>query len=353
MGRTGVLTPVAELEPVNVGGVMVARATLHNEDEIRARDIREGDTVVVQRAGDVIPEVVGPVPEERPPDAAPFVFPRVCPQCGSPAVRPGGEAAWYCSNLSCPAVIMRSIVHFVSRAGLDVQGVGSRWVEALIRAGVVKTPADLFALTKDGLLSFERMGDKLAGNFVNAFADARRNATLHRLVAALGIRQVGEQTARTLAAHFPDLDALATASAEDLTRLPDIGPEVAASIRTFFQTRSNRELLERFRALGLWPQGGSAPAALSPTGLSGRKVLFTGTLSRPRGEYEKLAEAEVLSGVSRRLDCLVAGANPGSKLDKARELGVTILDEGGFLALLRTDPRRSFPPDPARGPLPG
>ena len=336
VGRTGVLTPVAELEPVSLGGVMVSRATLHNEDEIRRLDLRENDIVIIQRAGDVIPDVLGPVLEKRPEGLEPFVFPHTCPVCGSEARRLEGEAAWRCLNVACPAVVMRSVVHFVSKAGLDVDGVGAKWVEALIEAGRVKSPADLFTVTKQELMSYERMGEVSAGNFVAALEKAKSEATLTRFIAALGIRLVGEQTARTLAEHFSDMDALESAGADVLMTLPDIGPEVASSIRAFFDTASNRELLERFRAMGLWPKGGGN-AAGGNGALAGRKVLFTGTLSRPRDTFRRMAEAagaNVASSVSRTLDYLVAGENPGSKLDKARSLGITVLDEDGFLALL-------------------
>lgn len=341
VGRTGVLTPVAELEPVSLGGVMVSRATLHNEDEIRRLDLRENDIVIIQRAGDVIPDVIGPVLEKRPEGLAPFEFPHVCPVCGSPARRLEGEAAWRCLNMACPAVIMRSIVHFVSKAGLDVDGVGAKWVEALIESGRVKSPADLFTVTKEELMSYERMGEVSAGNFVAALEQAKSSATLTRFIAALGIRQVGEQTARTLAEHFHDMDELEKAGVEELMSLPDIGPEVAGSIRAFFETDSNRELLERFRDMGLWPKGGRKEEGTGA--LAGRKVLFTGTLSRPRDEYRRMAEAagaNVASGVSKTLDYLIVGANPGSKLDKARTLGITVLDEDGFLALLQEKSRQ-------------
>lgn len=340
VGRTGVLTPVAELDPVSVGGVMVSRATLHNEDEIRALDIREGDTVIIQRAGDVIPEVVGPVREDRPPEARPFAFPHSCPVCGSPAARLEGEAAWRCLNLSCPAVIMRSIVHFVSKAGLDVEGVGARWVEKLIEAGRVRTPADLFTLRVDELLGFDRMGEVLAARFVTSLDQARHTATLARFIAALGIRLVGEQTARTLAEHFADMDALEAATRGELMDLPDIGPEVADSVRAFFANASNRDLLERFRALGLWPRHLPKQTEDRPeTRLTGRKVLFTGTLTRPREEYQRMVEKAggiVMSGVSRKLDYLIVGENPGSKLTKARELGVEILVEADLVKLLES-----------------
>ena len=337
VGRTGVLTPVAELEPVSLGGVMVQRATLHNEDEIRRLDVREGDTVTIQRAGDVIPDVLGPVLSERPHDLPPFVFPTACPVCGSPARRLDGEVAWRCVNVACPAVVRGSIVHFVSKAGLDVDGVGAKWVEALIDSGRVKSPADLFTVTREELMGYDRMGEVSAGNFVAALDEARRRAPLTRFIAALGIRHVGEQTARTLAGRFTDMDDLGRASLEDLMVLPDIGPEVARSIRAFFENEQNRLLLERFRELGLWPQGGeSAPAPAVPQVLAGKKMLFTGTLSRPRDEFRRMAEAAgavMLSGVSKKLDYLVVGDKPGSKLDKAQALGITVLDEEQFLAL--------------------
>jgi len=339
VGRTGVLTPVAELEPVSLGGVMVQRATLHNEDEIRRLGIREGDMVIIQRAGDVIPDVLGPVLEQRPAEAKPFEFPHCCPACGSPVRRLEGEAAWRCVNAVCPAVLRRSIVHFVSKAGLDVDGVGAKWVEALIDAGRVKSPADLFTLTQEELMGYERMGEVSAGNFVLALEEARHKAPLMRFVAALGIRQVGEQTARTLAERFSDMDELSAASAEELMALPDIGPEVARCIRDFFENAQNLELLERFRALGLWPKGGpKAQGEEAPGLLEGRRLLFTGTLSRPRDEYRRMAEAagaNVASGVSKKLDALVVGADPGSKLDKALALGIRVLDEAEFLALLK------------------
>lgn len=338
VGRTGVLTPVAELEPVSVGGVLVSRATLHNEDEIRNRDVRVGDKVFVRRAGDVIPEVVGAVLSERPADSQEYVFPHVCPSCKAPAHRLEGEAAWRCVNLSCPAMIRQSITHFVSKAGLDIEGLGQRWIEQLVGTGRVKTPADLFTITVQELLHYERMGARLAGKFVASLNNTREKATLQRLICALGIRHVGEQTARTLAAAYPDLDALEQAGSDDLQGLPDIGPEVASAIRAFFEDDSNRELLRRLKELGLWPvrteEGQGAPEGP----LNGRKVLFTGSLSIPRSRAQAMAEAagaEIAGGVSRKLDLLVVGDEPGSKLDKARSLGIEIVDEAGFMALLQ------------------
>lgn len=367
VGRTGVLTPVALLEPVNVGGVVVQRATLHNEDEIRAKDVRIGDTVLVQRAGDVIPEVVGPVVDKRDGSEAVFLFPSLCPECGNHVHRAQGEAAWRCVNRSCPAVLRESIKHFVSKAGLDIQGIGARWVEQLIDRGLVKSPADLFRLTEESLRGLERMGEKSAANFVAALGAAREQATLPRLLSALGIRHVGEQTAKALARAFGSIDALAAAEEEALRAVPDVGPEVAAAIRDFFAEPGNSRLLDDFKGLGLWPSAtgdgqkgpGSGPALFSPSRqnsllpllepgaagppssaqpLAGKTILFTGALSgMGRGQAQRLAEAagaDVLAGVSRKLDVLVAGENPGSKLAKARALGVKILSEADFLALL-------------------
>ena len=383
VGRTGALTPVAQLAPVNVGGVVVSRATLHNEDEIRQKDVRIGDVVLVQRAGDVIPEVVGPVPEERRGDERVFEFPSTCPECGNHVHREPGEAAWRCVNRACPAVRRESIKHFVSKAGLDIQGIGGRWVEQLIDLGLVKTPADLFRLRTETLERLDRMGEKSAENFVGALAEAREKATLPRFIAALGIRHVGAQTAKGLAKAFGSIDALKAADTEALCRVPDVGPEVAAAIRDFFAEPGNLGLLEELRDLGLWPVsaapagargrasvsgvaqallpglGGDVPDARfntqSSTGaliaseplngaeaeapLAGKSILFTGSLeSMTRGEAQRLAEeagADVLSGVSKKLDILVVGAEPGSKLEKARKLGVTVMDEGEFLRLVR------------------
>ena len=342
VGRTGALTPVALLDPVPVGGVLVSRATLHNEDEIRARDVRVGDTVLVRRAGDVIPEVVGHVPELRPQEAEPFVFPRHCPACGQPVFREEDGAVWRCENLSCPAIRLRAITHFVSKAGLDISGVGRKWIGQLVGGGLVRSPADLFALTVDDLLGFDRMGSVLARKIVDALDSARRKATLPRLISALGIRHVGEQTARTLAQQFPDMETLADATAEALQAVPDVGQEVAASIRNFFGSASNRDMLRRLKALGVWPRGGTSTGgggkAATPQGpLAGKSILFTGTLSVPRSvaqSWAAAAGAVLLQGVSGNLDYLVAGEKAGGKLEKARSLGVSVLDEAQFRKML-------------------
>ena len=346
VGRTGVLTPVAHLRPVSVGGVTVSRATLHNEDEIRAKELRIGDTVKVQRAGDVIPEVVRPVLEKRDGSEREFEFPRACPVCGSDAVRLEGEVAWRCVNVSCPAVLRQRIVHFVSKAGLDIQGVGTKLVEQLVKEGRVKTPADLFGLGAGELSLMERMGVKSAQNAVKAIADARDNAPLDRLIAAMGIRHVGERTAQTLAGAFTDLDALGSATEDQLTALPDVGPEVAASVRAFFANEDNHKLFEAFRAAGLWPVAEAREDAGGGL-LDGVTMLFTGTLpgmSRPQAA--KLAEAagaKVVKAISKKVDYLVAGDKAGGKLDKANALGLTVIDFDAFTRLLETGPQADGP----------
>lgn len=338
VGRTGTLTPVAELVPVNVGGAEVSRATLHNEDEIKNRDVRVGDTVIVQRAGDVIPEVVGPVLSLRPEDAVPFEFPRFCPSCGEPVHRLEGEAAWRCVNVSCSAVLRQSLAHFVSKAGLDIEGFGQRWIELLVSSGRVKTPADLFTLKVEELLHYERMGIKLATKFVNALEVAKKKATLPRLISALGIRLVGEQTAKTLASAYSNMADLAAADIDSLQHLPDIGPEVAGSICFFFKDKANQELLKRLHELGLWPVSSSESRISVQGPLVGKKLLFTGSLTVPRSQAQQMAEAagaEIMGNVSRKLDILVAGEEPGSKLEKAQTLGIQVMNENEFLALIQ------------------
>ena len=346
VGRTGVLTPVAKLVPVAVGGVTVSSATLHNEDEVRAKDVRIGDTVVVQRAGDVIPEIVRVCMEKRPPSSVPWVFPDKCPACGERVHREQGQSAWICDNISCPAVRLRSIIHFVSSAGLDIQGIGSQWIEQLVQSGRVKTPADLFTLTEKELLGYDRMGRQLASNFVQALEAAKEEATLARFLSGLGIHHVGEQAAKLLAQHFHNMDAIENATCEELTVLPGVGPKMAESIVSFFKGHANREMMERFRSLGLWPEEKEGSAAEGSSGpLQNKRILFTGTLSIPRGEAQRMAEkagASVANAISRKLDYLVAGEKPGSKLDKAKSLGIEVLDEQAFMALLEGNKQDVF-----------
>ncbi|MBU1039903.1 MAG: NAD-dependent DNA ligase LigA [Proteobacteria bacterium] len=336
VGRTGVLTPVADLAPVRVAGVEVSRATLHNQSHMRSLDIRVGDQVVIQRAGDVIPQVVEVVASERDGSEQPFVFPMACPECGSQVVVE--DKVTYCPNHACPARVVLGIVHFVSKAGLAMDGVGEKWVERLAQEGYLESPADLFTLTKEQLQGFERMGEKSAENFVRSVEEGRASATLARFISALGIELVGEQTAKTLAANFADLDAIAAASDEQLMALKDVGGKVAASIRAFFANEGNQAMLERFKAFGLWPTGGQrADAANLP--LSGQTFVFTGGLpgmSRPQAQALVERLGALCSGsVSRKVDVVVAGEEAGSKLVKARDLGLRILDFPQFLAMLR------------------
>lgn len=336
VGRTGVLTPVAELQPVFVGGAIVSRATLHNEDEIKHKDVRPGDMVIVQRAGEVIPEIVGPILEERPPKSKPFVFPRICPSCRESVYRLNNEVAWRCVNLTCPAKLLQSIIYFVSKSGLNVEGLGERLIELLVTSGRVKTPADLFTLTVPELMEYERMGEKLALKIIQSLITAKQNVSLHKVICALGIRHVGEQTARILASAFTDLSALTQATSEELQHLSEIGPEVATTIQTFFTTTSNLELLHQLQKVGIWPSRVSK-ATSSSSLFSGKKILFTGTLERPRAEVKRLVEeagATVMTSISHKLDYLIVGKNPGSKLKKAHELGIIILDEPTFMQQL-------------------
>jgi DNA ligase (NAD+) len=336
VGRTGVLTPVAILEPVTLSGAVVSRATLHNENEIRAKGLKIGDTVVVQRAGDVIPEVVRPVKEKRTGHEKEFHFPRNCPACNSPVAKIGDEVAWRCLNISCPAKLEQGLIHFVSKSGLDIEGLGKKWVQTLVRKGLVKSPVDLFRLKKEDLLPLERMGDKLAENMLRSIELAKKKASLKKLISALGIRLVGEQTARVLAENYKDLDELAQASPEELQTLPDIGPEVASSIYKFFQNSANKKLISEFKQIGLWPE--SAKKVTKPGKLEGKKFIFTGALSsmsRPQAKkrVEELG-GKVVSAISRNVDYVVVGDNPGSKLGKARNLGLTIINENEFLDLI-------------------
>ncbi len=337
VGRTGVLTPVAELTPVRLAGVEVSSATLHNQDQITALRLRPGDRVLIQRAGDVIPQVVRNL-EERDGDVEAWRIPEQCPVCGSRTVRLPGEAAVRCPNLSCPARLTQGLIHFVSKAGLDMQGVGGSWIEKLAQDGHLHSPADIFALHRKVLLGYKGMGPKSADNFLAAVEQAKA-APLHRFLSALGIEQVGEQTARTLAQHYADLDALAGASEEELQDLPDIGPKVSASIRAFFDNPANRNLLQRFRELGLWPRGGGSEAAAALP-LAGKTFIFTGTLpgmSRPEAEalVEKLG-GRAAPSITKKVDYVVAGEAAGSKLAKARDWGLTILDFTAFQDLVRT-----------------
>ena len=338
VGRTGALTPVARLAPVQVGGVTVTNATLHNEDEIRRKDVRIGDTVVVRRAGDVIPEIVAVVPAKRPAHARLFHMPSHCPVCGSAVERPADEAVARCTGgLVCAAQRKQALLHFAGRRALDIEGLGEKLVDQLVDGGLVRSPADLFKLGLGTLAALERMAEKSAANVLAAI-DKARSTTLARFIYALGIRHVGETTARDLASHFGSLDALLAADEARLLEVPDVGPVVAASVAHFFAERHNREVIEQLRAAGVhWPEGkGSGVAPRGP--LAGATVVLTGTL--PTMTREQASERIVAAGgkvagsVSRKTGFVVAGEDAGAKLDKARSLGVRVIDEDQLLQLL-------------------
>jgi len=339
VGRTGALTPVARLKPVFVGGTTIVNATLHNEDEVRRKDIWKGDTVIVRRAGDVIPEVARVAkkgPRQKPRDW--FVMPSKCPECGSAVVRSEDEAVARCSGgLFCPAQRKRSLLHFASRRAMDIEGLGGKLVDQLVDAGLVRTPADLYKLGTPKLAALERMAQKSAAN-VLAGIEKSRNTTLGRFIYALGIRNVGEATAKDLARHFGSLDALMDSGLEQLQEAPDVGPVVAESIAGFLRERHNREVIEQLRAAGVtWKEGARAQTATAGP-FAGKIVVLTGTLAAmSRDEAKERIEAaggKVTGSVSKKTDFVVAGEEAGSKLDKAKELGVAVLDERGFLKML-------------------
>ena len=337
VGRTGKLTPVAKLAPVFVGGVTVTNATLHNEDEARRKDVRVGDTVVVRRAGDVIPEVVSVLLDKRVADAPQFTMPRECPVCGSAAVREEDEADYRCTGgLFCSAQRKQAILHFAQRRAVEIEGLGDKLVDQLVDAKVIHTLPDLYRLGLTALASLDRMADKSAQNIVAAL-DKSKQTTLPRFLFGLGIRHVGEATAKALAKHFGQLDALMDAPLEQLLEVDDVGPIVAQSLRTFFDQPHNREVVEQLRACGVvWPEGPPAPVTVKP--LSGKTFVITGTLpTMGRDEAKDLIEAaggKVAGSVSKKTNYLVAGAEAGSKLAKAQELGVTVLDEDGLKEML-------------------
>ena len=341
VGRTGKLTPVAKLAPVFVGGVTVTNATLHNEDEARRKDVRVGDTVIVRRAGDVIPEVVGVAPDSlaKPDnDRGPlFTMPRQCPVCGSDALREEGEVDYRCTGgLFCPAQRKEAILHFAARRALDIEGLGDKLVEQLVDAQLIRTLPDLYKLGFTTLAGLDRMADKSAANIVAAL-EASKHTTLPRFLFGLGIRHIGASTAKDLATHFGKLDAIMDASEKALLEVNDVGPVVATSLRTFFDQTHNREVVEQLRASGVtWEEG--EPAVRAPRPLAGKTFVITGTLptlSRDEAKDKlEAAGAKVAGSVSKKTDCVVAGAEAGSKLEKAQALGVRVIDEAGLLATL-------------------
>jgi DNA ligase (NAD+) len=337
VGRTGALTPVAKLKPVFVGGVTVTNATLHNEDEVRRKDVRIGDTVIVRRAGDVIPEVVRTLIDKRPRGTREFTMPRKCPECGSAVVRLPDEAVARCSGgLVCPAQRKGALLHFASRRAMDIEGLGDKLVDQLVDAEVVHTPADLYKLGVAALAELERMAEKSAGNVVAAI-DKSRSSTLARFIYALGIRHVGEETAKDLARHFGRLDDLIGADEAALLEVEDVGPVLAESIHQFFAEAHNRQVIAQLRAAGVhWPEG--EPHRVPAGKLKSLTFVLTGTLpTLTRDDAKDLIESrggKVAGSVSKKTDYVVAGADPGSKIDRARELGVRVIDERELRSLV-------------------
>jgi DNA ligase (NAD+) len=338
VGRTGVLTPTAVLEPVKVAGSTVSNATLHNEDIIREKDIRIGDTVIIHKAGDVIPEVIGVIKEKRTGDEIPFKMPEACPDCGEAVRRPEGEAAVRCSNENCPARSREGIIHFVSRDAMNIEGLGPNLVTLLIQRGFIRDAADLYYLEEkyNDLVSIERMGPKSVRNLLDAIAASKSNS-LAQLIFALGIRHVGARAGKILARHFGTMDKLMQAGEEELTATPEVGPKMAASLVAFFRDGASLTLIEKLRRAGVNMAEEQTEAGEQP--LAGRTFVLTGGLEKySRKEAQELIEklgGKVSSGVSKKTDYVVAGEDPGSKYDKARELGITILTEAEFLELLK------------------
>jgi DNA ligase (NAD+) len=343
VGRTGKLTPVAKLAPVFVGGTTVSNATLHNLFELRRKGVRVGDDVIVRRAGDVIPEVVGRVPGARPAYVPNFHMPRTCPVCGSAVLREQGSIAHCCSGgLFCAAQRKQAILHFAGRRAMDVEGLGDKLVDQLVDSGLIRTLPELYALGLAKLAALDRMGDKSATNLVDGLARSKQTS-LPRFLYALGIRHVGEATARDLAKHFGALDRVMDASVEQLLAVADVGPVVAHSIRSFFDQPHNREVVEQLRAAGIaWPEGEGAAATTAPQPLAGKTLVLTGSLpTLSRDAAKALIEAaggKVAGSVSKKTSFVVAGMDAGSKLDKARALGLKVLDEAGLQALLALPP---------------
>ena len=337
VGRTGALTPVAELEPVELGGTTISRATLHNEEEVRRKDVRAGDAVIIEKGGEVIPKVVRVLEKERPRGTAPFRMPEQCPVCGSDIFRAQDEAVSRCTGASCPAKLRESVLHFASRRALDIEGLGEALVDQLMQKRLVRDFADLYGLDRDGLASLDRMGPKSADNLLRQI-DKSRRLPLHRLLFGLGIRFVGERTAQQIGRRFRRLDRLQEATQQDLEGVEDVGPRVAASVRAFFAQSSNLKLVERLRSAGLnfaEPQIGT-PSASGP--FAGKTFVLTGTLDGfTRDEAAELIRARGgrLSGsVSRKTDYVLAGSAPGSKVKKARSIGVALLSEREFRKML-------------------
>ncbi len=341
VGRTGKLTPVAMLKPVFIGGTTVSRATLHNQDEVERLGVRIGDWVMVERGGDVIPKVTRVVNEgehRRPADAREFHMPKQCPECGGHVVRAEGEVNSFCVNVNCPAKLRESLLHFASRQVMNIEGLGEALVDQLLTAGLVRNMADLYSLREEDLLRLERMGKKSAENVLGEI-EASKGLGLERVIFGLGIRMVGERTAEFLAEHFGSMDALMSASEEELVEVNEVGPRIAASIREFFAEEKNVRLIERLRAAGLTDY---RRAKVRGTQLAGLTFVLTGTLpTYSRDEAKKRIEdagGKVSGSVSKKTSYVVAGEEAGSKLDKARSLGVKVISEAELMAMLEARP---------------
>jgi DNA ligase (NAD+) len=337
VGRTGAVTPFAVLEPVRLGGTTVQLATLHNEQEVARRDIRPGDRVLVEKGGDIIPKIVKPIVADRPPDLPAWTMPTACPACGSRLVKPDEEVIWRCENVSCPARLRRGLEHFASRRAMNIEGLGESLVDQLVTTGLVRDYADLYGLAADQLAALDRMGKKSAANLM-AELDKSRGADLWRLLHALGIRHVGEGGARALASAFGSLDAVRRAGVEALEAVPDVGPVVARSVRSFFDEPANAALVDRLVAAGVNTASREPAAAGQPGPLSGLTFVITGTLDTMSREDAAAAIArlggKVVSSISRKTSRLVVGREAGTKLEKARALGIQVLDEAAFRALI-------------------
>ncbi|HEU5257072.1 MAG TPA: NAD-dependent DNA ligase LigA [Vicinamibacterales bacterium] len=340
VGRTGAVTPFANLDPVFVSGSTVSMATLHNADDIARKDIREGDWVIVEKAGDVIPRVVGPILSKRPTDSTPWVMPTICPRCGSTLHRPEDEAVWRCENTSCPAKLQRGLEHFASRGAMNIEGLGESLIAQVINAGLVHDDADIYALTAEKLQELERMGKKSAAKLMLQIEKSRSNE-LWRLIYGLGIRHVGERASQVLARAFGTMEALCAASEEQLQYTAEIGPVLAESVRSWFDEPRNRQLIDRLRAAGINMEVPleQRVAAEAPGPLTGKTYVITGTLqSMSREEVTAALErlgAKVTNSVSKKTTGVIVGAEPGSKAEKAQTLGIPVLDEAAFVELIK------------------
>ncbi len=340
VGRTGAITPVAVLKPVEVGGAMVSRATLHNRDEIARKDVRVGDTVIVRRSGDVIPMVVKVIADLRPEGTKAFSFPEHCPACGTPLVQPEGEAVTRCPNqFDCPAQRSQSLIHFVSKKAMNIDGMGEKLVLQLVEEGKVRSAVDLFRLSAEDLLSMERMGEKSVQNLLSAI-ETSKNVSLSRFLFALGLRHVGEHVAELLALRFGSMDALAKASEEELLSVDEVGPQVSQSVRAFFADNANRKLLNQLKELGIDPRIEGGKKSEEHPFFAGKKFVVTGTLpSLSRDEMEDFIKRHgglVAKSVSKKTDYLIAGEKAGSKRSKAEDLGIPVLDEAAVLQQVKS-----------------